>query len=562
MFIMAAQCANCGTPFSVDTEFRAFLARVAPVIGGKTFAIPDPTHCVNCRQQRRMALRDERFLYKRTSDFSGRALVSSYSPDKPYKIYENDIWWSDKWDATEYGRDFDFSRPFFEQFRELSIAVPKMQYTGYNNENCPFVNRCSNCRNCYMSFNVDHGEDCYYCEVGYKTKTCVDCGFSKEMECCIECVDCFGCYGCIGLDSCSHLTESAYCFDCHNCQNILFCWNLRGKKFCIGNVQYTPEEYQKRRDALHLDGFNEASRNERKFQEVRRARAIHRYANLINCEGCTGDHVFQSRECHNCYDVLRGENLRNVFAVDNNAKDSMDCAIIWDGAELNYECMSTNRYHILFSYNVWESSEVLYSELCMGSGSLFGCSGLRHKKYCVLNKEYVQEEYEQLVPRIIEHMQRTGEWGEFFPVSISPLAYNESLTMEYFPMKREDVTARGWRWKDDLPGTTGKETISWAQVPDSIAQAPATITNEILSCSVCHGNFRIIPQELVIRKDMHVPLPRTCPDCRHKGRLARRNPRHLWQRTCMKCGKPIETTYAPDRPELVYCEECYLQQVY
>jgi len=31
-------------------------------------------------------------------------------------------------------------------------------------------------------------------------------------------------------------------------------------------------------------------------------------------------------------------------------------------------------------------------------------------KYCILNKQYSKEEYEELVPKIIEHMQKTGEW--------------------------------------------------------------------------------------------------------------------------------------------------------
>jgi CxxC-x17-CxxC domain-containing protein len=41
-----------------------------------------------------------------------------------------------------------------------------------------------------------------------------------------------------------------------------------------------------------------------------------------------------------------------------------------------------------------------------------------------------------------------------------------------------------------------------------------------------------------------------------------RNPRKLFDRKCDKCGKDIKTTYAPDRPEIVYCEECYEKEIY
>ena len=33
-------------------------------------------------------------------------------------------------------------------------------------------------------------------------------------------------------------------------------------------------------------------------------------------------------------------------------------------------------------------------------------SSLRNKSYCILNKQYTKEEYEELVPKIIEHMMK------------------------------------------------------------------------------------------------------------------------------------------------------------
>ncbi len=49
-----------------------------------------------------------------------------YRPNAPYTIYCNECWWSDKWDATDYAREYDFSRPFFEQFNEHLHKVPLM----------------------------------------------------------------------------------------------------------------------------------------------------------------------------------------------------------------------------------------------------------------------------------------------------------------------------------------------------------------------------------------------------------------------------------------------------
>jgi len=32
-------------------------------------------------------------------------------------------------------------------------------------------------------------------------------------------------------------------------------------------------------------------------------------------------------------------------------------------------------------------------------------------------------------------------------------------------------------------------------------------------------------------------------------------------RNCAKCEKEIETAYRPDQKEIVYCEQCYQQEV-
>ena len=94
------------------------------VVASKRYTIPPPTLCPDCRQQRRLTFRNERKLYKRKCDATGKDIVSNYSPDKPYTIYTQEYWWSDKWDAMSYGREFDFSRSAMEQMEELQKSVP------------------------------------------------------------------------------------------------------------------------------------------------------------------------------------------------------------------------------------------------------------------------------------------------------------------------------------------------------------------------------------------------------------------------------------------------------
>jgi hypothetical protein len=158
-------------------------------------------------------------------------------------------------------------------------------------------------------------------------------------------------------------------------------------------------------------------------------------------------------------------------------------------------------------------------------------------------------------------MRKTGEWGEFFPVQLSPFAYNETVAHESFPLSKEHVEERGWKWReeeDDRQQYLGPNI----EVPIDISAVSDDITKHILECEVTGKPYKVIPQELKFHRDMGIPLSRTCPDQRHKERMAQRNPRKLWDRACMKCQKAISTTYSPDRPEIVYCDECYLSTVY
>jgi len=200
---------------------------------------------------------------------------------------------------------------------------------------------------------------------------------------------------------------------------------------------------------------------------------------------------------------------------------------------------------------------------------------MRHGQYCILNKQYTKEEYERLVPQIIEHMRKdnsggamnrgeaSGSWGEFFPVSLSPFAYNETVAQEYFPLTKEEILKRGWKWReerDEMPKVS--KVIPAEKLPDSIDDVPDDILNWAIECEATKRPFKIIKQELDFYRNMKLPIPHFHPDERHRRRMALRNPRKLWTRSCMKCGKGMETTYQPSRPEIVYCEECYLTEVY
>ena len=294
-----------------------------------------------------------------------------------------------------------------------------------------------------------------------------------------------------------------------------------------------------------------------KLEELKRS-VPHRAMLAIKSENVSGSHVFNSKNTFESFFADRCEDSSYCAQVVD-LKDCYDNNYTEEN-ELCYEYLGMYGTHrTYFSLFCRRTGEALYSDYCVNCENIFACTNLRDKKYCILNKQYSKNEYEALLPRIIEHMRQTGEWGEFFPIEISPFAYNETVAQEYFPLSQKEVIAQGWRWKEDDKREFQAQTI---EIPQNIQEVNEDICYEILACEVTGRNYRILPQELGFYKRMGLPVPRKHPDQRHKERIARRNPRRLWRRNCMKCSKEILTSYAPDSPFVIYCEECYLQEIY
>jgi hypothetical protein len=553
-------CRTCLTPFTDTDADRAFRKNIAPKIAGTMIDLPPPTLCVDCREQRRLAIANQLFLYKRTCDLTGEPIISNIHPDSPYKVYRQDVWHSDKWDPLSYGRDVDFSRAFFEQWQELSLAVPRPNlFTGYQyDENAEYTNHAGKNKDCYMIFDSDENRDCYYCYSINGSQNCMECFRVRKSELCYGCIDSLHCYNSVFLQDCENCSDSAFLKNCTGCRNCLMSSNLKNKEYHVENKKVTKVEFERVRAMLTNRLAIDASRE--RFERLS-LEYPQKYLHGIQNENVLGDYLMNCKNAQYCFDSADLWDCRYVFQGFMPCKDTMDVQECGD-AERVYECafVGYGANSIYYSTHILGSaSDIFYSAYCPHSKNLFGCLGLRHKEYCILNKQYSKEEYEALVPKIIEHMRRAGEWGEFFPIPLSYAAYNETLAQDYYPLTKEEGTAKGYRWRESDPKTYAPAT---AIVPDDIAETKDEIIQEMFACASCKKNYRIIAQELALYRQMRLPLPTHCFECRLKEKRQKRNPRKLWDRKCGKCQKPIQTTYQPSRPEIVYCESCYLETVY
>lgn len=550
---MLKNCVNCGESYEIKKEDLAFY---------KDMDVSAPTHCYLCRMQRRLSYRNERHLYHRKCDLTGKQIISSFSVDKPFPVYDLDAWWSDAWDPLSHGQDFDFSRPFFQQFFEVRNRVPRQALQHQKPMvNSNYCNCASRNKNCYLVFSTNECEDCYYGSWVNKSKDCIDNLTIEQCELCYESMDSRNCYRCMYVQDCDTCSDCTFSSGLRGCTSCIGCHGLVQKKYCAFNGQLTETDWKTLYGSMRLTRLLIGEIQKR--SEALRLATPQRFASLVQCENVTGDRCTESRNCREVFDCNTLEDCAYCFEISDGLKDSRDCSVWGERAQLFYECQAagTDGFHCLFCDQIWRNNRDLYYciQCFPGTTDCFGCFSLHNHRYCILNKQYTKEEYESLVPQIISHMRSTGEWGEFFPVTLSDYAYNQTIAQEFFPLTKEEVTTRGWRWYEETGAVPPAATVS---LPDDIADVNDAICDTALTCAVSGKPYKLIKQELAFYRTMGIPIPALSPDQRHKHRMQLRRPLKLWDRKCMQCGKAVKTNYAPDRPEIVYCEECYLKEVY
>ncbi|MFC1615562.1 hypothetical protein ACFL21_00325 [Patescibacteria group bacterium] len=541
-------CGHCHENFQISEEDIEFYDKIK---------VPHPKRCPKCRLMRRLNERNARKLYKRKCDFSGKDIISQYHQDHTFPVYDQEIWWSDKWDAMDFGREYNFEESFFKQFIALRDVVPHFStfVVGGTMENSDFTNCTGYLKNCYLIFESDYDEDCYYSNVVKQCKDMMDCSICYNDELCYECSDCRDCYNLKYSQDCQNCQDGLFLYDCKSCKDCIGCINLRHKQYHIFNEEYSKEEYDKMKSKFDLEtlkGIRELYNQSQNFFKTQ----PHRHLHQENNQNSFGDHLYNSKNAFYCFDSKDLENCKYCVKLSLNVKSSMDYNS-WGGkAELIYDSSACGNdiYNLKFCSTCTSNlSNCEYCLQCTGCSDCFGCIGLKRKKYCILNKQYSKEEYFDLVERIKKHMTDLGEYGEYFPYEACPFGYNESIAMDYYPLSKEEALQKGYKW-------TEKDATyepSKYNVPIRIGDVPDSITEELLSCRDCDKNYKIISTELEFYRKMRIPVPDKCPDCRHLDRMTKRNPKAFWDIKCEKCSQEIKTTFSPEDSKIIYCDSCY-----
>lgn len=579
-------CQSCKKDFTVEPEDFDFYQKMD---------VPAPTWCPECRMMRRMVFWNERNFFKKVEKRTGKEIFSTYPPESYPEIYEHDYWWSDAWDPLSYGREIDWNRPFLAQVFELAQEVPLPARSYMNLVNSDYSNNAADMKNAYMCFNADQSEDCMYGVGILRLKNCLDIFRASDSELCYDGFGIFSSYQCFFSSISINNRNVWLSWDLEDCSDCFGCVNLRHKQYYIFNEPYTKEEYFAKLKEMNLGSYASMA-NLRQQLEVHKLKYPRKFMAGMRNQNVTGENIRSSKDVRRSYAVSLSENLKYSQSILMGAKDSYDYTNWGDNAELLYEAhdVGHNAQRVKFSILCFDGvNDIEYSMHSPGSANLFGCNGLRKKQYCILNKQYSKEEYRELIPKIKKSMDempyvdaqgRVYKYGEFFPPEFSPFAANETALMDFVGgMDKQKALENGFAWREADPREY-QITVKAADLPDHINDVKDEIVKEVIGCATCNKGYRVVSGELQFLRRFGIPLPRLCFNCRHAARVSLRNKPVFYKGACQcagagstnglyknfsthpqhgvgRCPTTFETSYAPERPEIVYCEPCYQQEM-
>src|SRR3989339_326610 len=499
-------------------------------------------------------------LYARKCDLCQKDFVSVHDTDVDFPVYCMNCWYSDKWTPPQL--DLDLDRSFFEQMEILSKTAPRLgQLAADPMENSDYSNACGSLKNCYMIFNANYCENCYYSVSINNDKDSIDLNLSDKNELSYECLLCNGCYQVFWSEFLENCRDCYFLYDCVDCHNCALSTGLRHKANIFLNEQLTKEEYDSKIKDLKSGNYQTVIKYKKQF-EVLKKDYKKKFILGVKNEDVLGNMIYNSKKIENSFLVHDSESCVNSSNV-RNAKDCLDIASFGViSNESCYSCCAIGLQVMNLKFCTCCFSGAHDLEYCIqniSSHDCFGCIGGTKNEYKILNKQYTEEEYKETVAKLKEKMKERGEYGQPQPQSLNPFAYNESIANMIMPLTREEAEKLGYKWKEKKIPEVPQDKIY--QPKDSISDENwEDIKGKFVICEKSKRPFKIIEQEFNFYKKYNIPLPRIHPEVRMLDRYPSDLLFNLHDAKCSNCQENLQTSM-PESDE-VLCEKCYQEAVY
>ncbi len=475
---IARKCKLTGESFELSSE---------EIDNYRKFSLPLPNTVYRERLRRKLAFISSGRFYQIKCDKTGGYISSVYHQKSQFTIYKQEKWLEKEFDATKYSRKYNLDRAFNEQFIELWNKVPRPNVIAKNFENSTNVHYVSDILNCT---NITIGKDLINCHNSYfiiNSRNCIDNLNLINSENCYECSSCIDSKNLFFSTFSKRCENSYFLSNCINCKNCIFCTDMKNSEYCIYNKKTSKKEYFQFLEDLQLnkrDFLEQAKIKYKKFKNELKNnenKKVERNNNFLH--ECTK--VQNSKNCYNSKNIVNSQNIfdsNNCFegiGYGNNSSNLAQFAMIGDNA--------TNIFN---SIDCWSNVENLeYCSHCYDSHDLFACVGLSNKSYCILNKQYSENEYKKMRSEIIENLKIRKSWGSFLTPGFCGLPYNMSAAQVFMPLGRAPAKLMGFRWDDEQENIRAIDILNGSEVSDaessselanlSFSEVPQT-ANELL----------------------------------------------------------------------------------
>ena len=317
---------------------------------------------------------------------------------------------------------------YLQKMIEVRAKEPRQGIVAVRCENSPYVSYSGNMKSCHLCSGSEYDEDCYYGFFLYNSKDTADCAYTFDCTLCYDCLDCHGCYNTNHSQDCRNCTDCSYLFDCTGCNNCFCCVDQKRQQHMIFNKKVDPDKYEE-----EVKKLKEHFTHEELVQKLEDAklstpkRDVHQLEN----HECTGDYVYNSKCCTECYDVRKMEDCMYCQTCEE-LKDCLDMSNSYYKSELCYEVMSEMElYNCNFCVTCFYSNDLEYCENVHNSHHCFGCFSMNHAEYCIFNEKVGSlEEWEKKVAEIKAEMKDAGEYGRHLP---STYKYEDSNATMFWP---------------------------------------------------------------------------------------------------------------------------------
>jgi hypothetical protein len=492
---------------------------------------------------------------------AGKPMISVIHPATGIRVVSDEEWFVS--DFISDGLDLNSSRPFFDQLRELSVRVPRSANCNYikpenslafisrGDRNSYFVLACSS-ENTFYSMNANHVEESSEIVWSENIFRSYNVLHSRNISNCMfarESIDCM---------------HSDFIFDCRNCEYCFGATNKRNKKYLWFNECISESEWMKRRAEVDLSSYSVRVEFEKLFHELI-SRAVWPENWNVHCEDVSGEYVVNSVRVHNGFYIYNGSHDLDWVEIGYGApsNDCYMCSAIVGSSDCYYGVGNVKSAWNLFSLSIVDKCvRCEFCNSCTECENCFGCIGLRHKKFCILNKQYGEEEYWRKLDDIKCAMLERDEYGDTpLPTNLSTQHWSGCGAYVLHGSTKEEMVKLGMPDVEiDADGAEGfaregLQTHSLDELPD---RAENSMVNTAYFDPVLRRRFSYLAPEINFYKKLGISAPRSHPTRRLTELLIELNIYVFENQVCAKCSKPIRVGKNRSyHNRVVYCKSCY-----